>query len=167
MDQTYENAWKDSPEPPIRYDAQMPRTKRKQTVLERFRNAVRQDRLGAACCAILLFFFLLTGALWLQRLADMRENVRMITYYRDLESYYNNENAKIEQRIASAMDGASIRNLAQNSLGMLRPERANTQEIYIQLPDEEEYRSAQSGEEVKPELLDLVLGFLGRMHIGE
>ena len=66
-----------------------------------------------------------------------------------------------------ARSGERIRNLAQNELGMLRPERAMTQKIYIQAPDSTAAATLQNTEEPRMEMLDILLGLLNVLHIGE
>ena len=66
-----------------------------------------------------------------------------------------------------AMDGERIRNLAQNRLHMLRPERAETETIYIQTADSNRRQALQQDEEPKMELLDILLGLLNVLNIGE
>ena len=65
-----------------------------------------------------------------------------------------------------AKEGERIRNLAQNELGMLRPERAQHVTIYIQSPDTAQ-QTLQQNEEPRMEMLDILLGLLDVLHIGE
>ena len=50
---------------------------------------------------------------------------------------------------------------------MLRPERAQTETIYIQAPDTPVQEKAQENSEPQMELLDFLLGLLNVFHIGE
>ena len=50
---------------------------------------------------------------------------------------------------------------------MLRPERAETETIYIQTADSNRRQALQQDEEPKMELLDILLGLLNVLNIGE
>ena len=69
--------------------------------------------------------------------------------------------------VAHGIEGERIRNLAQNELLMLRPERAETQTIYIQAPEKTTETTLQQNEEPRMEALDILLGLLNVFHIGE
>ena len=73
----------------------------------------------------------------------------------------------IAQQLEIAGSGERIRNLAQNELGMLRRERAQTETIYIQAPDKKAREEAQTVGQTHMEILDFLLGLLNVFHIGE
>ena len=60
---------------------------------------------------------------------------RSIERYQAQTITLRQENEKLAQQLEIAGSGERIRNLAQNELGMLRRERAQTETIYIQAPD--------------------------------
>ena len=71
------------------------------------------------------------------------------------------------QCLELAKDGGRIRNLAQNKLGMLRPERAQSQTIYIQNVADGQKKPVQEQESPRLGFLDLMLGLLDMLNIGE
>ena len=77
------------------------------------------------------------------------------------------EAKKLAQQLEIAGSGERIRNLAQNELGMLRRERAQTETIYIQAPDKKAREEAQAVGQTHMEILDFLLGLLNVFHIGE
>ncbi|MDO4741666.1 MAG: hypothetical protein Q4A66_13440, partial [Eubacteriales bacterium] len=77
------------------------------------------------------------------------------------------ESERLAQQLEIAKSGERIRNLAQNELHMLRPERALTETIYIQTIDNNPDTVLQQNEEPRMEALDILLGLLNVLHIGE
>ena len=73
----------------------------------------------------------------------------------------------MQQQLMAAESGDRIRNRAQNELGMLRRERAQTETIYIQAPEKKAQDEAQALSENHMEILDFLLGLLNVFHIGE
>ena len=92
---------------------------------------------------------------------------QVITAYQNQTIAFERENERLAQKLEQAKSGERIRNLAQNELNMLRPERAQTEIIYIQNVDDVSENSLQQNEEPRMEMLDILLGLLNVFHIGE
>lgn len=132
--------------------------------LEREAKRAKRD---AAACALLLCGILLLTAAWGQRIVEGVRLQRTIERYETLTAELDVSNELLSQKLEQAKNGERIRNLAQNELGMLRPERAQTETIYIRTPNTGEGETAQQNETPKLEVLDLLLGVLDLFHIGE
>lgn len=113
-------------------------------------------------CAVLMIL-----AVWGQKMVQGVSIQRDIAAYQEKTLALEQENEKLSQQLELARDGERIRNLAQNKLGMLRPERAQSQTIYIQ--DAAEGLKQQEQEQESPRIgfLDLMLGLLDMLNIGE
>ena len=102
-----------------------------------------------------------------------KRQVDGVTTQRSIESYQTQtatlvkENEMMQQQLTAAESGDRIRNRAQNELGMLRRERAQTETIYIQAPEKKAQDEAQALSENHMEILDFLLGLLNVFHIGE
>lgn len=126
----------------------------------------RRDKLAAVLCVVLGILVLTVGAVWMQQAARSREERRAIETFQVQTQAFERENLRLKEEIERAKHGENIRNQAMNNLGMLRPERAETQEIFIRLPEEETDLSAPEVEETHFEFLDVLLGILHLLHIG-
>ncbi len=126
----------------------------------------KKERKDIIACAVLLCVIMLMIAAWGQKIIQGVEIQRAINNYQSSTVAFQRENEQLAQRLELARSGERIRNLAQNELGMLRPERANTEKIYIQAPDAAR-TSVQNQEEPRMEMLDILLGLLSVLHIGE
>lgn len=169
-----ERPWRETPEPlfeqaagsaaeqPITGVAVPGRSAQKRRAAESART--RRD---IAACVVLGCAVLMILALWGQKMVQGVRIQNDIKAYEDGTKVLQAEIADLRQQLEIAKDGTRIRNLAQNRLGMLRPERAQTQTIYIQNAGEGQKKQVQ--EQEKPELgiLDLLLGLLDMLNIGE
>lgn len=128
--------------------------------------AKREPR-DVIACFVLLAMMMMMGAAWGQNLIRSTEIQHAINNYQASTVAFERENERLAQKLELARGGERIRNLAQNELGMLRPERAMTQKIYIQTSDLAAHKTVQNSEEPRMELLDILLGLLNVFHIGE
>lgn len=126
----------------------------------------KRERKDVAACAALLCVILTMAAMWGQNLISGTQIQNAITKYQSDTNQLNRENELLEQRLTMARSGERIRNLAQNELNMLRKERAHTETIYIQAPEKAK-ESLQHNDEPRMELLDVLLGLLNVLNIGE
>ena len=106
-------------------------------------------------------------AAWGQKMIKGVEIQRSINAYQANTVAFERENERLAQQLELARGGERIRNLAHNELGMLRLERAKTETIYIRTPESTAQTTAQNTEEPRMELLDILLGLLNVLHIGE
>ena len=118
-------------------------------------------------CVALLCAILMLAAMWGQKMVAGVEVQQVITAYQNQTIAFERENERLAQKLEQAKSGERIRNLAQNELNMLRPERAQTEIIYIQNVDDVSENSLQQNEEPRMEMLDILLGLLNVFHIGE
>ena len=169
-----ERPWRETPEPlfeqaadgaaaqPITDAPVLSRSAQRRRAAE----SARTRREIAACivlgCAVLMIL-----ALWGQKMVQGVRIQNDIKAYEDGTKVLESEIADLRQQLEIAKDGTRIRNLAQNRLGMLRPERAQSQTIYIQNAGEGQRRQAQEQEEPELGILDLLLGLLDVLNIGE
>ena len=180
--------WRDEPDPvPVLEERSQPREaqaeqrqkasganrrtagkrKRRQGLLERMANAAARDKKGATVCVLLAVVCLMMSSVWAQKMVAGVEIQRMIDSYQVQTRSFEQENESLSQQLEMARSGERIRNLAQNELGMLRPERAQTETIYIQAPDSLAQETVQENEAPQMEWLDFLLGLLSVFHIGE
>ena len=171
-----ERPWNEAPAPvfeaaeaPLAVEAPVIRRKREKqlTFLDRLAAQARRERRDVAACAVLLVVIMMMTAAWGQKMVEGVQIQRDINMYQANTVALERENEKMEQKLEIARSGERIRNLAQNELGMLRPERATTKTIYIQAPDASAQKAVQNSEEPGMELLDILLGLLNVFHIGE
>lgn len=130
------------------------------------REEAKQDRLGSAIFVFLLIAFLLLSGFWFNRMAISARNRSDIESYRRRTEALLLANETLRAELARVQDGERIRNLAMNEHGMLRRERAETVEIYVQVPEAGNVITARPAEETKFEVLDFLLGLLDRLKIG-
>ncbi|MBP3522648.1 MAG: hypothetical protein J6M56_03665 [Clostridia bacterium] len=140
---------------------------RPQTLLDRLAAQARRERRDVAVCIVLLAIIMMMVAAWGQKMIKGVEIQRSINAYQANTVAFERENERLAQQLELARGGERIRNLAQNELGMLRPERARTETIYIRTPESTAQTTAQNTEEPRMELLDILLGLLNVLHIGE
>jgi len=122
---------------------------------------------GVLICLALLFAMLMMVAAWGGEMVDGVMLSRDIAMYETQTKYIKMENEGLQRQLEIASSGERIRNLAQNELGMLRPERANQATIYIRATDAAETMAQTEAGGVEMELLDILLGLLNVLHIGE
>lgn len=176
--------WNEGPRPAFADDAQAapvapvaprapaaprarPARKRKESLFERAALEARRDRKGVIACVAMCFAILLMTALWGGRMVDGVAIARDIAAYQSQTRALQEDSESLIRELETASSGERIRNLAQNELGMLRPERANQQTIYVRANDNRVTEAPQAADEPKMELLDILLGLLDVFHIGE
>ena len=140
---------------------------RPQTFLDRLAAQARRERRDVIVCFVLLAVIMMMLAAWGQKMIEGVEIQRSINAYQANTVAFERENERLAQQLELARGGERIRNLAQNELGMLRPERARTETIYIRTPESTAQKTAQNTGEPRMELLDVLLGLLNVLHIGE
>ena len=140
---------------------------RPQTFLDRLAAQARRERRDVIVCFVLAAVIMMMLAAWGQKMIKGVEIQRSINAYQANTVAFERENERLAQQLELARGGERIRNLAQNELGMLRPERAKTEMIYIRTPESTAQKTAQNTGEPRMELLDVLLGLLNVLHIGE
>ena len=140
---------------------------RPQTFLDRLAAQARRERRDVIVCFVLAAVIMMMLAAWGQKMIKGVEIQRSINAYQANTVAFERENERLAQQLELARGGERIRNLAQNELGMLRPERAKTETIYIRTPESTAQKTAQNTGEPRMELLDILLGLLNVLHIGE
>ncbi|MBQ8093126.1 MAG: hypothetical protein IJ242_06080 [Clostridia bacterium] len=167
IDNAYATRSNDSPEPVLGIGTTNPAQGKAQKMgpLDHLLLAIRQDRVGATLCIFLFAILLGLGVIYLQKSGQVREDLKAIELYRSKEAYFQQENDKLEAALARARSDERIRNQAQNTLGMMRREKAEVRELYIQLPEETGNLQANTEEETKFELLDALLNLVGLLKL--
>lgn len=171
-----ERPWRDTPDPALQKAT--PKTQRRAPArkaaarkqlgpIDRLLAEIRRDRKGVAVCAMLAATMLVMAAAWGRNMVSGVNTQRSIERYQAQTITLRQENEKLAQQLEIAGSGERIRNLAQNELGMLRRERAQTETIYIQAPDKKAREEAQAVGQTRMEILDFLLGLLNVFHIGE
>ena len=171
-----ERPWRDTPDPALQTAA--PKTQRRAPArkaaarkqlgpIDRLLAEIRRDRKGVAVCAMLAATMLVMAVAWGRNMVDGVTTQRSIESYQTQTATLVKENEMMQQQLTAAESGDRIRNRAQNELGMLRRERAQTETIYIQAPDKKAREEAQTVGQTHMEILDFLLGLLNVFHIGE
>jgi len=143
------------------------RRTKKQTVTEWLIACAKREKKDVIACVVLATVIFMMFAASGQKLIAGVELQRGIESYQTQTAAFVRENERLAQRLEMARSGERIRNLAQNELNMLRPERAEHETIYIQAPAISAQAAVQQNEEPRMELLDILLGLLNVLHIGE
>ena len=141
--------------------------KRPMGLIDRLIVEVRRDHAGVAACVLLAATMLVMAVAWGRNMVDGVTTQRSIESYQTQTATLVKENEMMQQQLTAAESGDRIRNRAQNELGMLRRERAQTETIYIQAPEKKAQDEAQALSENHMEILDFLLGLLNVFHIGE
>ena len=175
-----ERPWRDTPTPvfesePTRGETEVKTTrrvppkksKRQLGFIDKLLLEAQRDRKGVAACIVLFAMMLTMTAVWGQKMVSGVNVQRDIQSYQDRTLSLQKENEKLSQQLEIAENGERIRNLAQNELGMLRRERAQTETIYIQAPEKQAQEGAQEAGQTHMDILDFLLGLLNVFHIGE
>ena len=167
-----ERPWNETPYPVFEGgETAVPAVRRKhvkqKSLLDYLGAQAKKERRDVIACFVLLGVIMMMTAAWGQKMIQGVEIQRAINNYQASTVAFERENERLGQRLEIARGGERIRNLAQNELGMLRPERAMTQKIYIQTSDLTAQKAVQKPEEPRMELLDILLGLLNVLHIGE
>jgi len=140
---------------------------RRETFFDRLAYHAKREPKDFAACIVLIAALLMMTAMWSRNLVEGKRLQDAIHSYQAQTIAFEKENERLGAQLEMAKSGERIRNLAQNELNMLRPERAQTVTIYIQTPDMAAQESLQQNEEPRMELLDILLGLLDVLHIGE
>jgi len=167
-----ERPWNETPYPVFESgETAAPVVRRKRakqkSLLDYLGAQAKKERRDVIACFVLLGVIMMMTAAWGQKMIQGVDIQRAINNYQASTVAFERENERLGQQLEIARSGERIRNLAQNELGMLRPERATTQKIYIQTPDMTAQKSVQNQEEPRMEMLDILLGLLNVLHIGE
>jgi len=167
-----ERPWNETPSPVFEGgQADAPAVRRKpvkqKSLLDYLGTQAKKERRDVIACFVLLGVIMMMTAAWGQKMIQGVEIQRAINNYQASTVAFERDNERLGQRLELARSGERIRNLAQNELGMLRPERAATQKIYIQTSDLTAQKTVQNQEEPRMEILDILLGLLNVLHIGE
>ena len=167
-----ERPWHDTPVPPLEQEA-APRKRAaaagapRRSLVDRVSSCFRREKRDAILCGVLLTVLLTLGAFYGQKMIEGVRIQREIERFQASTRVFEQDNERLEQALELASSGERIRNLAQNRLHMLRPERAQTETIYIPTTDNSRRQMLQQDEEPKMELLDILLGLLNVLNIGE
>lgn len=140
---------------------------KKQTFAEWLIRCARREKKDVVACILLAAAIMMMIAAGGQKLVAGVQIQRGIASYQTQTATLVRENERLAQRLELARSGERIRNLAQNELNMLRPERAEHEMIYIQAPAMSAQETVQQNEEPRMEMLDILLGLLSVLHIGE
>jgi len=143
------------------------RRKKKKSFAEYLLYHAAREKKDVAACVLLVCAILTMAAMWGQKMVAGVETQQIIASYQNQTIAFEKENERLAQKLEQAKSGERIRNLAQNELNMLRPERAMTETIYIQNTEKTVQESLQQNEEPRMEMLDILLGLLNVFHIGE
>jgi len=166
-----ERPWNEPPVPVFEAEAAVAapsagRRVRQETFFDRLSYHARRERRDVAACIVLFAVILMMTAAWGQKLVEGKRVQDAIASYQAQTIAFEKDNERLSTQLEMAKNGERIRNLAQNELGMLRPERAQHMTIYIQTPEMAQ-KTLQQNEEPRMELLDILLGLLDVLHIGE
>ncbi len=163
--------WNETPvfeSEPVR--ASVPRTyarKKKETMADALAYYARREKKDVAVCIALAALIIVMCVAWTQKLVAGVELQQAIAQYQTNTHALQDANEALEKKLEEARSGERIRELARNTLNMERPERANTETIFIQRPENLANKTLQQNEEPRMEWLDILLGLLNVFHIGE
>lgn len=161
-DNAYANRYTESPDPVLGSRETAGKPRRVQAgPLDIVICELKKDRIAALMCGILFIVFLGLGMLYISKVMQIQKDLQAIEVYRTNESFFAEKNIELEQKLELAQSGERIRNQALNSLGMLRREKADIREIYIQLPDDVGESVQNTQVETKFGLLDALLNLIG------
>ena len=165
--------WNETPEPLFETQAkpkaapkQAPKQKKK-SFFDWLIYHAKRDRAGVAICTGLCCAMLMMVAVWGGEIVEGVQLADRIGQYESGTRAISLENESLTKELERAKSGERIRNLAQNQLGMLRPERAAHEVIYIRTADHSATEAHMEEGETRMEFLDLMLGLLDVFHIGE
>lgn len=163
--------WNETPVPVFETEAAAAPAAQRRVQRETFFDALayyaKRESRDAVACVVLAAIILMMTAAWGQKLVEGKRLQDSISNYQAQTIAFEKENERLSAQLEMARSGERIRNLAQNELNMLRPERAQTVKIYIRTPDDTAQESLQQHEEPRMEMLDILLGLLDVLHIGE
>ena len=151
-DNAYANRYTESPDPVLGSRETAGEPRRVQAgPLDMVIRELKKDRIAALMC----------GMLYISKVMQIQKDLQAIEIYRTNESFFAEKNIELEQKLELAQSGERIRNQALNNLGMLRREKADIREIYIQLPDDVGESVQNTQVETKFGLLDALLNLIG------
>ena len=172
-----ERPWNETPDPLFEQEgmlsgAPVRKAVRKRQVQRSFFDRVvlqaKKERGAVAVCVLCVTIIAMLGIDGARKTLDGANYAQQINAYQAQTIAFERENERLEQQLEIARSGERIRNEAQNKLNMLRPERAQTETIYIQAMDLNAKQTLQQNEEPRMELLDILLGLLNLLPmIGE
>lgn len=172
-----ERPWHETPDPvfeqPVSPRTNPPAARKKtkqkkpQTFLDGLSAQAWLERRDVAACILFGALILIMLAAGGQQMIRSVKLQNTINAYQEDTKVFEQENEQLAQQLELARGGERIRNEAQNKLGMLRPERAQTETIYIRTAENAGQKALQNTEEPRMELLDILLGLLNVLHIGE
>ena len=162
-----------TPDPVLEFSEARPQSRphsaaaaEKETLAAYWIRSAKEDRGAAMLCALLLCAVVFLGFVWGAKGIKGVQNRSSIEAFNTATVALIRENEALAAKLEQAQNGERIRNRAQNELGMLRRERANTEKIYIQIPDDMAAAESQAAAEPRFEFLDVMLGLLEMLHIG-
>ncbi|MBR1408852.1 MAG: hypothetical protein IJ573_08170 [Clostridia bacterium] len=163
----------EAPDPVLEFSAARPQLRRngaaaveKESFAAYWIRSAREDRGAAMLCALLLCAVVFLGCVWGAKGVKGAQNRSSIEAFNTATVALIRENEALAAKLQQAQNGERIRNRAQNELGMLRRERAKTEKIYIQLPEDMAASESEAAAEPRFEFLDVMLGLLEMLHIG-
>ena len=167
--------WRETPVPAFEGEAvaqplpvrRVRRRVKQKSFLDRVAAQIRREKKDACLCAVFLAVILMVGVATGRSMIEGTRLQNDISMYQSRTIALEKESERLAQRLEIAKSGERIRNLAQNELHMLRPERALTETIYIQTIENNPDTVLQQNEEPRMEALDILLGLLNVLHIGE
>ena len=167
--------WRETPVPAFEGEAvaqplpvrRVRRRVKQKSFLDRVAAQIRREKKDACLCAVFLAIILMVGVATGRSMIEGTRLQNDISMYQSRTIALEKESERLAQRLEIAKSGERIRNLAQNELHMLCPERALTETIYIQTIENNPDTVLQQNEEPRMEALDILLGLLNVLHIGE
>lgn len=144
-----------------------PAQQRQEDFSEKLERMVEEEKHEAIVCIILMIAIVIILAALGQRGFEGMRVQNAIANYQSQTQDLIVQNRQLEREISEAKEGGTIRNRAQNELGMLRPERASRESIYIRPKDVTVQTKQAPPMEPKMELLDMLLALLRVFRIGE
>lgn len=164
-----ERPWNETPDPLFEQEGMQEHTPARRAVrkqpakssfFDRFILQAKKERGAVAVCVLCVTMIATLGIDGARKTLDGVYLAQQINAYQTQTIAFERENERLEQQLEIARSGERIRNEAQNKLNMLRPERAQTETIYIQAMDLSAKPTLQQNEEPRMELLDILLGLL-------
>lgn len=141
--------------------------KKKQSGLDRLSDSFSRERSWGLACILAAAALLTAIVISAGQLMEGAQLQQSIVSYEQSTKALKDANDETERQYKLAFSGESIRNKAQNELHMLRPERVQTEKIYIRMPENMNRTTVQNIEEPGMDILDILLGLLSVFSIGE
>lgn len=160
-DNAYANRQRVSPDPALAGERRVTKARKRGGFLNALSREIRKDRVSAVLCAVLFAVFIGLGILYISKSMQIQSDLQAIEVFRTNERFFRERNLDLERKLEQARSATRIRNEALNNLGMLRREKADIREIYIQLPEDTGESVQNTQAETKFELLDALLNLVG------